>query len=471
VSPRQPLLLATVLLATLHVGVLTYHLSQTVAFPYDLNYGEGYVLNDAVRLSRGEPIYTDIQQFPMIRSPYPPLYPWLWSLFLGLSGPAFVVGRALSLGALVGLDALLAWNAHRVRCGIWPVVVATALLAASPFVYQWAGYARVDLLALLFAAAGVCAAQWFLGWRGVAISGVLCTLALWTKQTTLTATLAVGIALLVRSRHEGLVFGALVGVPSAVALAALNAATGGEFWRHVVEGNASNPVLPLRAAYYVFGFTSLHLPALAAALWWASRALRGVRSPIALYVPIALLGAWSAGNGGSSINYLLEPIAAVGLAVPFAWRAAARTPVIGPLLAAVQLAVLVHWPNSFGTTYLADLTLGRTPTTADAAVGAQLDRLVRATPGEIIAEPAGFAVRNQRAVFIQPIDLRAEELRGRWREEPLVQALHAGQFELVITAFELLPSGAEQTLSDSFTLESIVASPDGLTFKVYRYAR
>ncbi len=432
-NQRSALLAASAVLAALQFGVLAYHLGSTVMFPYDLNYGEGYVLNDAVRLSRGEPIYVDIQQFPMVRSPYPPLYPLVWSLFLRLSAPSFVVGRALSVAALIGLFALLAWNGRRIRRGPWPVIIAPALLAASPFVYQWAGYARVDLLALLLAAGGVCAAQWLPGWRGVLAAGVLCTLALWTKQTT--------------------------------------PLTGGQFTRHILEGNAANPIYPLRAAYYLFGFAALHLPAFAAGLWWASKALRGVPSPIALYVPIALLGALSAGNAGSSVNYLIEPAIALGLAAPFAWRAAHGAPAIGPLMATVQLLLVVHWPNGFGTTYLAESALGRTPTTADASVGAQVDAVVRATPGELIAEPAGFAVRNGRSVYVQPIDLRAEELRGRWRDEPLVQALRDGRFELAITAFEFLPMGAERALRDSFTLESVVPSPDGLTFHVYRYAR
>src|ERR1700720_4518014 len=134
---RSALLVAVGGLVVLHIGVLAYHLARTLAFPYDLNYGEGYVLFDAVRLSRGEPLYVDLQQFPMVRSPYPPLFPWMWVV----------------LAALVGL------NAWRLSRGIWPGVIAVGLLVGSPFVYQWAGYARVDLLALLLAVGGVLSAQ------------------------------------------------------------------------------------------------------------------------------------------------------------------------------------------------------------------------------------------------------------------------------------------------------------------------
>src|SRR5207302_587582 len=94
---ERALLAAMAALVAIHVGVLLYHLGVQLAFPYDLNYGEGYVLNDAVRLAHGEPLYVDLQQFPMVRSPYPPLYPLVWSALVPFTGPVFWPGRALSV--------------------------------------------------------------------------------------------------------------------------------------------------------------------------------------------------------------------------------------------------------------------------------------------------------------------------------------------------------------------------------------
>ena len=459
----------------MHVGVLIYHLAATLAFPFDLDYGEGYVLNDAVRLARGEPIYVDLQQFPMVRSPYPPLFPLVWSWLVGLTGPSFVAGRALSCLALLGLCGLATGNAARVvkerGCGRWPILVAPLAIVASPFVYQWAGYARVDLLALWFAAGGVLAAQWVRGWRGVLVAAGLCTLAVWTKQTTLTAAVAVAIALTLRDWRRGLAFGVAVAAPSLVAYLALDAASGGEFTHHVILGNASNPFLPLRALAYLLVFGMLHLPLLAACGWWVRRAVRDMPSPVAVYVPLAVLGAVSAGNGGSSVNYLLEPIVACSLALPFAWRAlppSAR--LLGPLLACVQLAMFLHWPNGLGTDYLEVAPHGRTPTAEDYAVGAAIDAAVQAEPGPVVAEPAGFSLRNGRPVYLQPIDLRAEQLKGRWQSGPLVDALSTGRFPLLITAYNLLPADAEQALARHFVMAGEMASEDGLTFRLYRYA-
>jgi hypothetical protein len=457
-------------LVAFQVAVLLYHLGAELAFPFDLNYGEGYVLNDAVRLAHGQAVYGDLQQFPMVRSPYPPLFPLVWSLIVRLTGAVFWAGRALEVASLVATCALVAWNAWRARCGVWPAVAAVGLVVGSPFVYQWAGYARVDLMALMFAVGGVVTAQWVRGWRGVILSALLCALALWTKQTAVTASFAVAVAFALRNWRQAVGFLALVTVPSLGVGAALNAASNGEFVHHVLLGNASNPMLPLRAAIYVATFAFLHLVALMAGGWWLRRALGRRPSPVAVYLVVSLLAAFSAGNGGSSVNYLIEPVVALALVVPFAWRSLPAGPEIaGPLFAVIQLAMLVHVPNGFGTSYLAESAIGRTPTAADVAIGQQLDALTRSTSGELIAEPAGFAVRNGRQVYVQPIDLRAEQLHGRWQARPLVDALASGRFTRVITAFNLFPLEAEQTIEQHFTLGETLISPDGLTFNVYDF--
>jgi hypothetical protein len=464
------LLVGMAVLASVHVGVLAYHLGAIVVFPYDLEYGEGYVLNDAVRLSQGEQNYVDLTQFPMVRSPYPPLFPLVWSALVPLTGAGFWPGRLLSITALLGLALVVGWNAWRACRSPWPVVAAVGILVASPFVYQWAGYARVDLLALLFAVGGVVVAQWVRGWSGVIGAALLCGLAIWTKQTTLTAAVAVAIALVLRDWRLALGFVALITAPTVTLIAALNANSNGEFARHVLLGNSSNPFFQERALFYVGTFMGLHVALVVGVVWWVRRALNGLASPIALYVPISLLAAVSSGNAGSSVNYLLEPLIALCLGLPFAWRALpSAAVVVGPLLACVQLVVLLHWPNGLGTGWLADFGLGHTPTSADFAAGARLDSIVRAESGALIAEPAGFALRNGRGVYLQPIDLRAEELQGRWRSDDLVSAVREGRFQLLITSYNFFPFDVERALAAHFELVESHPGPGDLTYRVYRY--
>lgn len=461
-----------VALAGVSLAVLAYHVALTVAFPYDLDYGEGYVLFDAVRLARGEPIFTDIQQFPMVRSPYPPLFPALWATLVPLAGLAFWPGRLLAALALAGLIGLLFWNARRLRTDALGTALAVSAVAGSPLAYQWAGYARVDTLAVLFSASAVVVAQRVPRWKGVAGAAGLCLLAVWTKQSALAAPLAIGLAFFAAYPLRGAAFGALVVVPSALLAWWLDATSGGQFSRHVLQGNSQNPFYLARLVPMYGTFVVLHLPLLVLAGGWAVRRLRGVPSPIGVYLPVSLLLALSVGNGGSSVNYFLEPLAAAGLTLPLAWRALPL--VLGrlaPGLAVLQLALLLHWPNSFGTQYLLFAPHGRTPTAADWQAGALVDAAVRSEPREVLAEPAGFAVRNGRPVYVQPIDLRAEAALGRWSSAPLLEALQAGRFGLVVTAYNLLPFDAERLLaSPAFREAQTIQGANGLAFRLLRPA-
>lgn len=459
--------LALVALVSLHAGVLLYHVVLTVAFPYDLDYGEGYVLFDAVRLARGEPLYTDLRAFPMVRSPYPPLFPAAFGLATLVAGPVFWPGRLLAAVALAAVVGLVAWSGLRVRAGGLPALVSAGVVVASPFVYQWAGYARVDTLALAFSVGAVVAAQWLAGWRGVLLAAALALLALWTKQTSVAAPAAIALALFARAPRQAVGFMALVALPSVGAGLLLDRLTDGQFARHVLAGNAQNPFYVRRVLEMGLTFLGLHLVLVAGALWWTSRAIRGVPSPIALYAPLALLVATSVGNAGSSVNYFLEPIAACALAVPFAWRALAARVRLPALLASVQLVALLHWPNTFGTEYLFFPPHGRTPTVQDLAAGAEVDAAVRAEPRAVLAEPAGFAVRNGRPVYVQPIDLRAEAALGRWRAEPLLRAVEA-EFGLVVEAYGLLPFELERLLAAEWGAEGAVAGANGLVFRLLR---
>ena len=455
-------------LSALYLLLLLYHASLTVIFPYDLDYGEGYVLFDAVRLARGEPIYTDIQQFPMVRSPYPPIFPWLWSLVVPLAGPQFWPGRMLAMGALLLTAGLVVWNAWRARVGWLPVVIAGAVVVGSPLVYQWAGYSRVDTLALLFSVSAVLAAQRAKGWRGIALAGVLCLWAVWTKQTAVAAPWAVLLAVASRSPRQAAGFVGILAVPSVLSGLLLESASGGQFSRNVLFGNAGNPFFLSRLVAMGGTFLVLHLPLVAGAVWWALRGMRGLPSPIAVYVLTSLLVAASAGNGGSSVNYFLEPIVACALALPYVWRTlAGRLLALAPLLAVAQLVMLAHWPNSFGTDYLYFAPHGRTPSAGDYEAGAAVDAAVKAEPREILVEPAGFAVRNGRPVYVQPIDLRAEAARGGWRSEPLVAAMR-DRFGLVITAYNLMPFEVESYLVSDWRVTQSFGGDDGLAFRLYR---
>ena len=89
---------------------------RSVAFPYPLDYGEGPLLDQALRLAHGQNIYRiPGADPPWTISNYPPLYPLIESAASRVFGPAYWYGRAVSLLSAVGAAAVAGLIVHRCR--------------------------------------------------------------------------------------------------------------------------------------------------------------------------------------------------------------------------------------------------------------------------------------------------------------------------------------------------------------------
>jgi hypothetical protein len=79
-------------------SLVARHGIAALAFPYPLNYGEGPLLDQAVRLQELQNIYpSDLSKPPYVISNYPPLFVLLQAPLVWAFGPAYLYGRAISL--------------------------------------------------------------------------------------------------------------------------------------------------------------------------------------------------------------------------------------------------------------------------------------------------------------------------------------------------------------------------------------
>ena len=77
---------------------------EALAFPYPLNYGEGPLLDQAVRLAGFENIYrTNLSGPPYVVANYPPLFMLAQVPFVWLFGPALWYGRLISLESVAAV--------------------------------------------------------------------------------------------------------------------------------------------------------------------------------------------------------------------------------------------------------------------------------------------------------------------------------------------------------------------------------
>ena len=314
------------------------------------------MLDQAVRLGRVGMYDAPAAEPPWSVANYPPLFPLLNSLWAQLVGPAYWYGRltsalsALAAALFAGLI-VLAITRARLAAG-----VTALLLLAIPYVGYWAGFARIDTLALMLSLAGLwCVVRRPNSTVGLGAAVILLAAAGFTRQTyLLAAPLASVVWLWPTGRRRALGFaGALLATVLVTGLA-VNLATAGGFWFDVVTANVNEYSLD-NLIWYVVDLGKRVPILLAVLVAYAVIAIRDRPASARLMLPYGLAAvaiAATAGKDGSSLNYLLELSAALALAAdpaggPGVWSPtsagdADRRPGPGRLAPAHPAPVLRH---------------------------------------------------------------------------------------------------------------------------------
>jgi len=213
-------------------------------FDFDIDWIEGTSLYQAHRILSHQPLYTHAPEAGYVPAPYPPFYFFVIALVGKLvGGLSYAVGRGVSSGSLIlALGAMAAaLYAHLRKRGAEPLlgsVIAFGAvgitLSSNTSIGCFYDIARPDslqaallLIATVAATGGLRAAA---PRAGHAVAGALwMTLALYTKQTSIFAAVALGVGLALEGRRLAAVYFAALGTASGLTLAWLQHATGGSF--------------------------------------------------------------------------------------------------------------------------------------------------------------------------------------------------------------------------------------------------
>ncbi len=432
--------LVTVMVIFLLHGVLS------VTYRYPLDYGEAPLVDQAQRLLRGESIYPpDLTTPPYTISNYPPLYPLTLVPGIWLFGPAFGFGRLLSVLAAIATAVALGgilWAHTEHRTAAW---ITAMTFLAWPFVLEWSGRLRVDLLALALSSWALFVVSRRSGERrSILVAGLLLVGAVFTRQSYgLAAPLAAFIWLWVRQGWRKAL--QLVAVCAAVGgglLLILIVATRGGFWTHVITANVNAFSLDLVEHY---GGRLLD----AAPLMLATGGVMLMLGPgrLALwplltpYLIGALASALTIGKIGSNVNYLLELCAALslGAGAVVAWMGRhddASGGAAGPWLALLGCGLAVALAAQAGSMVRVGLqgpvqTLkGRRDAVQPLA---NLEARVAATEGPILAdETMGLMILQGRPLYLQPFERTQLALAGRWDQGTLLAQIRDQAFPLIM---------------------------------------
>ena len=426
-----------VLLYTQARGLILFaqHIPIALNDPYTLNYGEGPLLDQAVRLARGENIYqADLSVPPYTITNYPPLYVLAQVPFVQHFGPAFWYGRLISLIS-IGLAALFLGLTVQAVTKDWLAGLAAGLtLPTIPYIYYWSALARIDSLALALSMAGLFVIT--RGYRrggGIILAVLLFTAAAYTRQTyLLAAPLAAFVYMWAQGeRFRALAFAVLLGCVVLGLFAIILVGTQGGIFFHIVTANV-NALNPDLITHYLNEVT-VNFPILLSAggIYLILGLIFGRPAYwlIAPYLLGAVLVALTISKVGSDVNYLFELSAAFSFA---AGGVIALTRRWFPLRAAAVLALAAA--VTMATTLT---TQSYYPILRDSAKKAsQMDKLVeaiRATDKPIIAdEEMGLLALNGKPILFQPFEMSQLALAGLWNQQPFLDALARGDYPIIL---------------------------------------
>lgn len=430
-------------LLALYVGFFVAKCVADIRFPYELDYGEGLMLAQALRLVRGESLYNDYTHYPFVVSNYPPIFVALVSVGVKLLGSSFAFGRALAVGCAIGVAIMMGVLLRRCGTGVVAAVGAPAFFLSNLFVTLWSGFMRVDSLALLLVLGGLyCVLR---GGKWLLAAVLLMAAASYTKQSMI-AGLAAGFVYLwwMGRRRNAVLFASSWAVIVLVAFALFQAVSRGWFYRHMVIANAN----PWQAdlAWWFVQTTLQRWPVLFAIAGIAAGVVaagafrrRDGPPPVAagvhgerLLLPYFIFAAGASltvGKLGASVNHMIEPIIAALLLAGLGYdrlvsarpSRAAQGLWVAAAAALLGQAIAMWCPPS-------RFDQGRT----DAAQGAKLAaKLIAQTKGDIIGEPVSLLVMNGRPLLLDPATFSCMYLAGFWDPAPLLRDINDQRFGLI----------------------------------------
>ncbi len=439
--------------------------ADALTYPYQMDPEEGFLLGDALALSRGESIYAPIDEPPYIVGNYGPVYPAMYAALLWITGPSLMPGRLLVLLSALVVVAAIAMIVARARVHPLNVALAAVLFASSWDVSEWLPFARVDFPAMAFGLGGMAALVWTRkgGW---AVAGVLFALSVLTKQTMLAAPAAALAALLwQRQWREGALMTATALVAWGSVTLAFQAATGGEYLRHTVLYNANvfhwgdlwiwwNHLLMYgmwKMLAAIVGLFVLLLaclfPANDAEKVSLDAATRLVAPMCIAYLAFATLSALGIAKIGSAPNYLLELQAAMALVIALgigrqmrhAWMTKGSG-IAMVLLVSLHWIMLALWPVvtfDDGSSAARTGLYHRAPRAWEREMATRAHMRVADADDPVLCEESIFQILEGRPLWFEPFIMTQLAKEGHWDESTFVEQLRAAHFSLLVLSKDI----------------------------------
>ncbi len=316
-----------VALAMGFIGVYVAVALSRVAYPYELEWMEGGVLEHVARLVSGKDLYVEpsLEFTPFV---YTPLYYYVSAGFVEVFGPGFfplrLVSFLASLGSMVVLFGFVRKETGSAVLGVLSVGLFSAAFKISG---AWYDIARVDSLFILLLLASVYVVRFSPSFRGLLLAGALISLSVLTKQIAV----VVGVAMSVYSivflpRNVRFVYPLAVIIIAGSLTLVLNRVNDGWFWYYVFELPRQHPLSMKRLLGFWIQDMGMLTVAFSVSLVYPVSLLRGRNWKKAGFYALLMTGmvgaSWIARmHTGNYSNVLIPAFAVTALVFPLGLRA------------------------------------------------------------------------------------------------------------------------------------------------------
>jgi hypothetical protein len=320
------------------LGLLIFviHGLIVLGFQYPLDYGEGPLLNQALRVVQGNPLYPEgVASPPYLVSNYPPIYVLINALFVALFGPTLAIGRLISFVSTLGSAMMIALIIQHFSGPkrLLPMLAGASIFLITPYVLEWSPLFRIDMLGLFLSLAGLyIVIRNPAKNRNLLFAAALFILAAYTRQSYGLAAPFAGIIYVFTKNKRGAVKLLLAyGLGGLAIFGLLYWVTDGAFFFHIISANV-NPFRWETVWNFARDILSkmpfiLFLGGVYLVIGWRLTKTYAILYP---YMLASALAALTIGKVGSNINYLVEISAAFGLLMGFIFARFSETLAIDP---------------------------------------------------------------------------------------------------------------------------------------------
>lgn len=457
-----------------------------VHYPYELDYGEGIVWEQADLMLAGKG-YGDITTFPFIVFHYPPVFHLAASAVNAVfPGDWLSAARLVSLISTLIAAALCAWfvrmASDRDDDRLVGQLMAVVLFVSTGPVIIWSALARVDMIALALTLGGLTVGIRSLERpRLLPLAALLFVLAVYARQTMVFAPAALfGSMLLVRPKQalKGIGWAVLFGL---VIMGVMMALTGGRFVQHIFLYNVNrfsfdNLKRMLDLGFLVQPHHWLLVLASAGFLAWttlrsrapadAATSTAGFAIRVALaYLLLSLLSLALVAKLGSNVNYFVDLCAAGALlagaaAARFRKRAMPRHELGALLPAGVLMALAMTTVITIPQTHREHAKVRLPIAVLDAEVAA-----IRTSDKPVISDDMVLVKKAGKPVVWETAIFTELAWANMWDERLMLDRIERGEFAFIRTL------GSGNTPYDGRYRPAVIASIDRAYPVVVRQGR